>query len=87
MGRACIFETRAPQLAKALSIAVAGRMQKSRAQSMTWNVEGKGAASEMATSDFRFSYWKCKRTLKGVSMRFVRTYSSRGPDRTLRKPH
>ena len=31
-----LFETPAPQAARVLSMAVAGRMQKSRAQSMTW---------------------------------------------------
>ena len=59
-------------------MAVAGRMQKSRAQTMTW--KAREVIGEMATSGF--TYGKCKGDAKCVLMRLARTYSSRGPDRT-----
>ena len=49
------------------------------------DLKGKGATREMATSGF--SYEKCKGNAKCVLMRLARTYSSRGPDRTLKGPH
>ena len=49
------------------------------------DLKGKGATREMATSGF--SYGKCKGNAKCVLMRLARTYSSRGPDRTLKGAH
>ena len=54
-------------------------------QGSNHDLEGKGGYGEMATSGF--TYGKCKGDAKGVLMRLARTYSSRGPDRTLKGHH
>ena len=62
----------------------ADRMQKSRAQSMTWKAREplvKWLLLALAIMG------NAKGTLNGVLMRLARTYSSRGPDRTLKGPH
>ena len=59
-------------------MAVAGRMQKSRAQTMTW----KAREVTVKWPLLALHMGNAKGTLNGVLMRLARTYSSRGPDRT-----